>query len=126
MSPVPPTRFWIPVSGQTVPGLVTVALPPPIVCVPAPPSTPITAIDFVDAVDSGRIPLFFSSTVPSSAPCDATWACAGVVTVALGEPIGAWSKSPNANICVSTLVTIVLICAVVTVPAATAWDRKSA
>ena len=56
---MPATRFWMPVIGQTVPELVTVALPPPMDCTPAPPSEPITAIEWVADVDSGRMPLFF-------------------------------------------------------------------
>ena len=94
MTPVPAARFWMPVIGQIVPELVTVPLPPPMVWVPAPPSTPITAIDEPLVVASGSTPLFLSRTVPSWAPWTATWVCACVVTVAAGDPLGALSNMP--------------------------------
>src|SRR5258708_2337080 len=114
----------MPVRGETVPELVTPALPPPLVCTPAPPSLPRTAIEWVVAVDSGRrLPEFFNRTVPSSATWRAVVTWAGVVTTAPVEPVGALSNKPNLNICVRTLLTIVSSVAWVTVPAVTAWDR---
>src|SRR4051812_26695876 len=102
-----PARFWIPVSGETVPEEVTVALPPPTLTTPAPPSVPMTAIFFVVAVDSGSTPVFLSRTVLSSLTCRAVALCAAVVTTVPGEPVLVLSNRPKANIGVSTRLTIV-------------------
>jgi hypothetical protein len=61
-----PAAFWMPVIGQTVLALVTVPLPPPASSTAAPPSVPITAIDSLPVGLSGKMPLFFSRTEPSS------------------------------------------------------------
>ncbi len=114
----------MPVSGQTVPELVAVALPPPTLCTPAPPSTPITAMDFVVAVESGSTPVFFSSTVPCSATFAAVAWWAALVTTAAVLPVGALSKRPKANIWVSTRLTMVSRVAWLTWPFASAWARK--
>jgi len=93
-----PTASWMPVIGQIVFELVTVPLPPPASSTPAPASVPITAIDSVPFGLSGRRPLFFSSTLPSSPSCSAVCWCAALVTVAVREPVCGLSNIPNANI----------------------------
>ena len=103
--------------------LVTVALPPPIVWAPELPSAPMTATEPALEADSGRRPLFLSRTVPSSSPCSATWACAGVVTMAVFEPLGALSNMPNRNIWVSRRDTMVSSVVSLTWPSWTAWTR---
>ncbi len=84
--------------GQIVLELVTVPLPPPASSTPAPASVPITAIDSVPFGFSGRIPLFFSRTEPSSLSCSAVCWCAAEVTVLVSEPVAGLSNMPKANI----------------------------
>ena len=80
---------WMPASGVTVPLELTPALPPPSVCGLVEASAPMTAID-VSEEDSGRmLPEFFSSTVPSSASCVASFWLVEFVAVADGDPLGA-------------------------------------
>ena len=110
----------MPASGVTVPLDVTPALPPPAVSGLDEASAPMTAI-FVSEDDSGSTPpLFFSSTVPSSASCRASVTCAALVAVSAGDPAGGSSNRPNANISVSTGVTMEFSVAVDTAPDDTA------
>ena len=121
-----PTAFWMPVIGQIVLELVTVPLPPPASSTPAPPSVPITAIDSLPFGLSGRMPLFFSRTVPSSPSCSAVCWCAAEVTVAEREPVCGLSNMPKANIWVRIRATFALSVAWLSVPAVRAADRSLA
>ncbi len=70
---------------------------------------------------SGRtLPEFFSSTVPSSASCVASAWSVEFVAVADGDPLGALSNRPKANIWVRISETAVLIVAWLTCPEVTA------
>src|ERR1035438_7222945 len=110
----------MPVSGVTVPLDVTPALPPPTVSGLDEASAPITATDLSDDVRGSAPPLFFSRTVPSSASWSASVTCAELVAVSAGDPAGGSSNKPNANISVSTGVTMELRVAVDTAPDDTA------
>ena len=118
----------MPVSGQTVVALSTPPLPPPASSTPAPPSVPITAIDclLLGFGFSGRMPLFFSRTVPSSPSCSAVCWCAALVTVADREPDAGLSNRPKANIWVRIRATAALRVAWFSVPAARAADTSLA
>src|ERR1700676_14743 len=87
----------MPCSGVTVPLELTPALPPPAVSGLDDASAPMTAMDFVDAGSGSTLPLFFSSTVPSSASCSASETCADVVAVWAGDPAGGSAKRPDAQ-----------------------------
>ncbi len=76
---------------------MTPALPPPWDIASVPASSPITAIECTD-VPIGSTEEFFSRTLPSSATCRATAACAADVTTAPAEPVCVVSNSPCRNI----------------------------
>ena len=78
----------MPCSGVTVPLELTDALPPPAVCGLVEASAPITAIELSAAVSGSTPPLFFSSTVPSSASCSASAWSAALVAVCAGRSGG--------------------------------------
>ena len=80
---------------------------------------PITAIDCLVAGFglSGRMPLFFSRTVPSSPSCSAVCWCAALVTVVDREPVAGLSNRPKANIWVRIRATAALSVAWFRVPA---------
>jgi hypothetical protein len=104
----------MPVIGQTEDELVTVPLPPPMVCMPEPPSQPMTAMDFV-LLASGRMPfLFLSRTMPSSAPRSATAVAVALVVTAVVLAVDVLPMIPNAKSWVSTRETIALTWATVT------------
>ncbi len=122
-----PARAVMPCSGVTVPLELTEAEPPPAVSGLADASAPMTAIDEVLAELSGRmLPLFLSSTVPSSASWVASDWSAALVAVCAGEPVGGLSNSPYANISVSTLETRELSVAMDTDPEETADCQRTA
>jgi hypothetical protein len=80
-----------------------------------------TAIDLSDDVSgSTPPPLFFNSTVPSSASCSASETCPGLVAAWAGDPAGGTSNRPYPNISVSTGVTMEFRVAVDTAPDETA------
>jgi hypothetical protein len=86
-------------------------------------SAPITATEVSAEPSGSTLPLFLSRTVPSAASSvEVAW-WAAVVAVAPGEPLGALSNMPNANISVSTWVAMESSVAWLTVPAATAFAR---
>src|SRR5580692_5567043 len=97
----------MPCSGVTLNVEVTYALPPPVSTGAAEAAGPITATLPAPFAASGRVlPLFFSSTVPSSATSvDTAW-WAGVVTGELVVPVGGLLNSLNRNICVRARDTI--------------------
>src|ERR1700744_2396271 len=85
------------------------------------PSGPITAIDLVVAVLSGRIFLVFrSSTTPRSATFRATALSAGVLAGLERLPVGGSLNRSNRNIWVRIRLAASLIVAAVTWPSATA------
>src|SRR5262249_40688930 len=91
-----PGRGW----GVRLNGAVTNALPPPVSLVAAEAAGPITATVPPWLADSGRVPLFFSSTVPSSATWVATAWCALLVTLSWVLPVGGLLNKWNRNISV--------------------------
>src|SRR5258708_22051218 len=106
--PLLPAREVMPWSGVTVPLELTAALPPPAVCGEVEASAPITAIDLVDEPSGSIPPLFFSRTVPSALIWVPVLWLPELVVGCAGEPVGALSKSPNANISVRTREVIVM------------------
>ncbi len=90
----------MPCSGVTVPLELTFALPPPAVSGLVEASAPITAIELSDEVSGRTLPLFFSSTVPSSANVVASAWSVAFVAVSAGEPVGDLSNRPKPNISV--------------------------
>jgi hypothetical protein len=116
-----PAAACRPCSGVTLNVEVTYALPPPVYCGCAEAAGPITATEPPPDDFSGSVPRpFFSSTVPASATAADTAWCAGVVTVALVDPVGGLLKSLNRNISVRMRVTIWFSVAMLTWPASTA------
>ena len=61
-----------------------------------------TAIELSADPTGSTLPLFFSSTVPSSAICSASFWSAVLVAVSAGDPVAGLSNRPNANISLST------------------------
>ncbi len=113
----------MPCSGVTVPLEFTPALPPPAVSGLVEASAPITATDLSALVSGSTLPLFLSSTVPSSASWAASLTCAGLVAVWPGDPVGGSSNIPNANISVRIGVTSAFSWAALTCPEDTALLR---
>ncbi len=113
----------MPCNGVTVPLEFTPALPPPAVSGLDEASVPITATDLSELVRGSTLPLFLSSTVPSSASWAASVVCAVLVAVSAGDPVGGSSNSPNANISVRMGVTSEFSWAALTCPADTALAR---
>ena len=111
---------WMPCSGVTVPLEFTPALPPPTVIGLVEASAPMTAIDLSDVVSGRTLPEFFSSTVPSSASCVASAWSVELVATADGDPLGALSNRPKANIWVKISDTAALIIDWLTWPEVTA------
>ena len=111
---------WMPCSGVTVPLEFTPALPPPSVCGLVEASAPMTATDLSAEVSGRTLPEFFSSTVPSSASCVASAWSVEFVATADGDPLGALSNMPKANIWVRMSETAELIVAWLTCPEVTA------
>src|SRR5258707_10535895 len=106
----------MPCSGVTVPLELTSALPPPAVCGLDEASAPITAIELSEEPRGRTWPLFFSSTVPSSASAAAgAWSVA-FVAVSGGDPAAGLSDNPKANISVSPWENIEVRVAVLTEP----------
>ena len=125
MTVVPgPAAAWIPCSGATLNVEVTYALPPPVSVGMADAAGPITAIVPPPLARTGRVlRLFLSSTVPASATVVETAWFAGVVTVAVVEPVGGLLNSLKRNISVRIRLTMSSRVPMLTWPSCTAaWS----
>ena len=110
----------MPCNGVTVPLEFTPALPPPAVSGLLEASAPMTATEESALVSGSALPLFLSSTVPSSASWAASVTWAVLVAGWAGDPVGGSSNIPNANISVKIGVTSEFSWAALTCPADTA------